>query len=173
MREAAGVGLLDGFPVAFGGDRRGGFALLCDLEAAAGQRVQQRWFAVGGGVAVQAGGVSRDQPVAVELYEAVKDGAGGAAGERGARDQGRGREPGAVKQREDGVVLVIEPWQPLDAVHLVGGSDLVDPVQEHQFAKRVGDRPVGLGRGGLPYPAADEPRAGLSARSVSLARGGS
>ena len=48
VREPAGVGLLDGLPLAFGGDRRGGLALLRDLEAAAGQRVQQRRFAVVG-----------------------------------------------------------------------------------------------------------------------------
>ena len=48
VREPAGVGLLDRLPFAFRGDRRGGLALLRDLEAAAGQRVQQRRFAVVG-----------------------------------------------------------------------------------------------------------------------------
>ena len=48
VREPAGVGLLDRLPFAFGGDRRGGLALLRDLEAAAGQRVQQRRLAVVG-----------------------------------------------------------------------------------------------------------------------------
>jgi hypothetical protein len=46
VREPRGVRLLDGPPFAFGGDRRRWLALLRDLEAAAGQAVQQRRFAV-------------------------------------------------------------------------------------------------------------------------------
>ena len=46
VREPAGARLLDRPPFALGGDRRRGLALLRDLEAAAGQRVEQRRFAV-------------------------------------------------------------------------------------------------------------------------------
>ena len=46
VREPRGVGLLDRPPFALGRDRRRGLALLGDLEPAAGQRVQQRRFAV-------------------------------------------------------------------------------------------------------------------------------
>ena len=80
VREPGGAGLLDRPPLALGGDRGRGLALLSDLQAAAGQRVQQRRLAVPAGVLAQAGGVAGDQAVAVELDQAVVDGARCAAG---------------------------------------------------------------------------------------------
>ena len=82
---------------------------------------------------------------------------GARPGSAARRDQGHGREADAVEQREDRVVLVVEPGQPVRAIALVGGPDLVDPVKERELAQRVRDRPVGLGRGGPLYPAADDP----------------
>ena len=98
---------------------------------------------------MQAGGVPRDQPVAVELDEAVEDGAWCLVGLDGPADQAGGREACSVEQREDRVVLVVEAGQAGPVVQLlVGGADLVDPVKERELAQRVGDRPVGLGVGG-------------------------
>jgi Tfp pilus assembly protein PilN len=72
--------LLDRSPFAPWRDRRCGLALLGDLEAAARQRVQLRGLAVGACVLAQAGGVAGDQPVAVELDQAVGDAAGCSTG---------------------------------------------------------------------------------------------
>ena len=80
VREPPGARLLDRPPFALGGDRRRRLAFLGDLEPAAGQRVEQRRLAVGACALAQAGGVAGDQPVAVELDEAVVDAAGRAAG---------------------------------------------------------------------------------------------
>ncbi len=153
--EAPGVVLLYGPPFALAGDR-GRFAGLCDLEAAAGERVQEGRCAVVLRVAGEAGGVLGDQPVAVELGEAVRDGAGRAVGERGAADERPGCEPGAIKQGEDRVVLVVEAREVGGAVELVGGADLVDAVEERELAQAVGRRPVLLARRGPGYPASDD-----------------
>jgi hypothetical protein len=73
VRQTGCAALLDGPPVALGGDRGCGLALLGDLEAAAGDRVQQRRLAVGAGVLPQADGVLGDEAVAVELGQPVED----------------------------------------------------------------------------------------------------
>ena len=54
----------------------------------------------------------------------------------------RGREPDAVEQREDRVVLVVEARQAGGAVELVGGADLVDAVEERELAQAVRRRRV-------------------------------
>ena len=95
--------------------------------------------------------------------------AGRAAGQRGPADQRPGREPGAVEQREDRVVLVVEAGEAGGAVELVGGADLVDAVEERELAQAVGRRRVVLARRGPGYPASDDP----ADRAVGEVGGGS
>jgi hypothetical protein len=110
---------------------------LRDVKPAMGQRVQQWGLAIRSRMLAQAGRVPGDQPVAVQLHKAVENGAGRAAGERGPGDQGHGREADAVEQREDRVVLVVEPGQASRAFALVGWPDLVDPIEERKLAQGV------------------------------------
>jgi len=96
VREPGGAALLDRPPLPLRRDRRVGFALLGDLQAAAHDRVQQRRLAIRTGVLPQPDGVLGDQPVPVELGQPAGDRGGGASRQAGTADQRARRQPGAA-----------------------------------------------------------------------------
>ena len=75
-----------------------------------------------------------------------------------------GRKPGAVQQREDRVVLVVQAGELGGAVEVVGGADLVDAVKEREVAQAVGRRRLVLSRRWPGYRRPTIRRTGLSAR---------
>ena len=106
--ERAGAALLERAPFALRVDGRRR-ALLGDLEAVAGERVEPGEAAVGAGALAHADAGAGDEAVLVELVEAVADRLGLFAGQGGASDQRGWDEAGAVEQGEDRVVGVVEP----------------------------------------------------------------
>lgn len=77
-----------------GAGRRG----LGDLEAATGQRVEQRQRAVGAGSLPDTDRVLGDQAVPVEHYDAVVDGIGAPVGHGCQSEEYARRESGAIEQ---------------------------------------------------------------------------
>ena len=137
VREGAGAALLGRLPLALG-VHGGRGALLGEFEAEAGEAVDGREAAVGAGAFADADAGAGDQAVLVELAEAVADGLGVFAGRDGAADQGGQQQAGAVEQREDRVVGVVEPGAALGGWLVFERLDLVDAVDEGELAQASG-----------------------------------
>ena len=124
-----------------------------------------------GGLLADADRVLGDQPVAVELGEAVDDALRRASGHSGPADQRPWHQPGTVEQREDGVVLVVEAGEGGGAVELVGRADLDDAVQVREVAEAVGRRRVGCVSRWRGCWASDDPPDGAVGEVRLLGRG--
>src|SRR3954470_10362652 len=113
-------------------------ALLGNLKAEARDRTDGGKPAVGAGAIAYPDRRPRDETVLVELVQSVTDGLWFLARQDGSSDERRKGEADAVQQGEDRVVGVVEPRKLLAGGLVLEGPDLVDAIDEGEFAQALG-----------------------------------